>query len=146
MSEIEFTIPTIQYGNVKFRGTPEEFGVELTGPGAIGEMVAVYTNMFTQGFQVGAKRDVEYLGSAQFSGNDSGTTDVDMTARATIQSELGATVVEQTDGPGDSGEDNPYAQESDQDLPWEKDIKAKPKPWENKGAPAKAPAPKKIDW
>lgn len=129
MAEIEILLPTVQYGNVRLRGTPEEFGVELASPGTIGEMVAVYTNLFTQGFKAGSLRDVEYLGTARFDGNNEGTTDVDMTARATIQSELGATVV------------------NTEEVPWEGEVEAKPKPWENKGAPPKGAAKvAEINW
>lgn len=131
MAQIEILLPTVQYGNVRITGTPEEFGVELSAPGAIGEMAAVYLNLFTQGFKAGAERDVDYIPTA---GNESGTTDVDMTAQATIQSELGATVVSTED----------VSDPSDKDLPWGGKVDAKPKPWEKKGAAPAAPA--KISW
>lgn len=130
MAEIEILLPTVQYGNVRITGTPEEFGVELTAPGAIGEMAATYLNLFTQGFRVGAERDVDYY-PAEAAQPD------DMTAAVTAVSELGATVVEQDDEPAEA--------------PWEGEATAKPKPWENKGAP-KAPAkaagnqPASINW
>lgn len=149
MAEIEFTIPTIQYGNVKLRGTPEEFGVELAAAGSIGEMVAVYTNLFTQGFRVGSERDVEYNGSAA-SAPAPEPEDDDLTATRIIQGQLGSTtVIEHTDS-------EPSADDgTTSELPWEGEVKAAPKPWENQGAP-KAPvkAPDKgerpkvatIDW
>ncbi len=144
MAEIEILLPTVQYGNVRITGTPEEFGVELNAPGSIGEMAAVYLNLFTQGFQAGALRDVEYHG------NNVGTTDVDMTAKATIQSELGASVLMEYnhDGPGDV---DAAHTEAASETPWDGEVPASPKPWENNGAPkapvkVEAAAPAKINW
>lgn len=58
MSEIEITLPTVAYGNVKVRATPEELGVELSSPAALGTATAIFLNLFTQGFAVGASMDV----------------------------------------------------------------------------------------
>lgn len=58
MAEIEITLPTVQYGNVKVRATPEELGVDIASPAAVGTATAIYLNLFTQGFKVGASMDV----------------------------------------------------------------------------------------
>lgn len=132
MAEIEILLPTVQYGNVRITGTPEEFGVELSAPGSIGEMAAVYLNLFTQGFRVGSERDVEYNGTAA-SGLTPEPEDVDITASRIIQGELGATVV--VDYSNSDNTDTPTPEDT---PPWEGEAKAAPKPWENQGAP-KAP-------
>jgi len=58
MAEIEITLPTVQYGNVKVRATPEEFGFKLDEPSAFGLALAVYQTTFTIGWQEGARMDV----------------------------------------------------------------------------------------
>lgn len=59
MAEIEILLPTVQYGNVKVRATPEELGLEsLTDAYDVGVASAVYLNVFTQGFKKGATLDV----------------------------------------------------------------------------------------
>lgn len=61
MAEVEILFPTVQYGNVKLRVTPEELG--LDGPAdayAFGVQSAVLLNLFTQGFKVGSQLDVEH--------------------------------------------------------------------------------------
>lgn len=62
MAEIEITLPTVQYGNVKAKFSPEEFGLQptdqLVDPTALGIAVAVYLNLFTQGFKAGSQMDV----------------------------------------------------------------------------------------
>src|SRR5512139_2856609 len=58
VAEIEITLPTVQYGNVKVRLNPEEFGVDIASPAAVGTATAIYLNLFTQGFKVGASMDV----------------------------------------------------------------------------------------
>lgn len=61
MAEVEILFPTVQYGNVKLRATPEELGLE--GPAdayALGVQSAVLLNLFTQGFKVGSQLDVEH--------------------------------------------------------------------------------------
>src|SRR5438093_8673117 len=61
MAEIEFLLPTVQYGNVKVRATPEELGIDsVQDAGALGVAAAVYLNLFTQGFKVGTQIDVDY--------------------------------------------------------------------------------------
>lgn len=63
MAEIEFLLPTVQYGNVKVRATPEELGIDgVQDAGALGVAAAVYLNLFSQGFKLGAGMDVEYDG------------------------------------------------------------------------------------
>lgn len=59
MAEIEITLPTVQYGNVKVRMGPEEMGLsDISDSHALGMTAAVYLNLFTQGFRVGAQMDV----------------------------------------------------------------------------------------
>ena len=60
MSEIEITLPTVQYGNVKIRATPEELGVnDISDSYELGVAAAVYLNLFSQGFKYGATLDVD---------------------------------------------------------------------------------------
>src|SRR5574342_52224 len=58
VAEIEITLPTVQYGNVKVRATPEEFGFKLDEPSAFGMALAVYQAAFTLGWRDGAQMDV----------------------------------------------------------------------------------------
>jgi hypothetical protein len=142
VAEIEITLPTVQYGNVKVRATPEELGLtNVASASDLGVAAAVYVNLFTQGFKVGAALDVEIdkgspepeVGSpeaaAQRVDDDLKPRTVDeanaMVAEV-IKRELGATVIEETD------------------VPWEGEVDASPKPWENGGnKPTKVA---EIDW
>jgi hypothetical protein len=59
MAEIEMTLPTVQYGNVKVKATPEELGIDNIGDAAaVGAATAVYLNLFSQGWKQGAAIDV----------------------------------------------------------------------------------------
>lgn len=59
MAEIEITLPTVQYGNVKVRATPEEFGMRsLADAYELGVALAVYQTSFTLGWREGAQMDV----------------------------------------------------------------------------------------
>lgn len=128
MSEIEITLPTVQYGNVKVRATPEELGVDIASPAAVGTATAIYLNLFTQGFKVGASMDVtasptEGLKAPQ--GASQG--EAGPSAQEMLDEGLGG--VTEVDGldPQGPGEE-PLA-------PWEKELlaDAKPKPWETEG-------------
>jgi hypothetical protein len=58
LAEIEITLPTVQYGNVKVRATPEEFGFKLDEPNAFGYALAIFQTVFTMGWKQGAQVDV----------------------------------------------------------------------------------------
>lgn len=120
MAEIEITLPTVQYGNVKVRATPEELGLaSLADAYDVGIASAVYLNVFTQGFKKGATLDVAERGEPQ-----QGVTEEQ--AQRCLNEGLGG--VTEVDG-----------QESP--APWEAKVDAKPKPWENGSA---APATKPV--
>lgn len=150
MAEIEFLLPTVQYGNLKVRAAPEELGLDLTDAAGLGATYAVYLNAFTQGFKQGSQIDVTVdikavqqgaqapteapPGDAQAAAdrvaNDQAPRTVDEAnamALAVIKQELGASVLEP------STEDDP-------DAPWNKEtstVDIKPKPWETGSKPVK---------
>jgi len=128
MAEIEITLPTVQYGNVKIRATPEEFGlVGIDEAGAVGIATAVYLNLFTQGFKVGSTLDVSTdLGAPPKDPRDA-VGDPTAAAVAAIQDGLGATVEDEYDSATEAKE---AAQERTSDKPWDKPAEASPKPWE----------------
>lgn len=157
MAEIEILFPTVQYGNVKLRATPEELGLE--GPAdayALGVQSAVLLNLFTQGFKTGSQLDVSASQEAPpgdpqaaadrlADGRSPRTVDeANAMAAEVIKQELGATEVDE-----DSDEDeSPYPNE-DITPPWEKDstVDTKKKPWENGSvAPKVTPKVAEIDW
>lgn len=131
MAEIEITLPTVQYGNVKVRATPEELGIDdLSNADQVGIVTAIYLNLFTQGFKLGSQMDVSAPVSAsqEAPGPKARTIsevlsdeDVDTVAeaQAILDKELGGVTVV------DEGEsDEPLA-------PWERDALApERKPWE----------------
>ncbi len=133
MAEVEILFPTVQYGNVKLRATPEELG--LDGPAdayALGVQSAVLLNLFTQGFKAGSQLDVSGAPapSAEPTENEA------QAAIQEIQSQLGATEMDD-DAPNDGPEP----------APWESAVDAKPKPWENGSvAPKVTPKVAEIDW
>lgn len=161
MAEIEITLPTVQYGNVKVRATPEELGVEgVQDAGALGVAAAVYLNLFTQGFKMGTRIDVDYDGGvtkppppAPIERVDESTIrqvmsdeDVDTEAEAValIKSGLGATELDYNDdGPGDV-----QASANEERAPWNSPaVDAKPKPWETSGAAPAAPVKvAEVNW
>jgi hypothetical protein len=155
MAEIEFLLPTVQYGNVKVRATPEELGVEgVQDAGALGVAAAVYLNLFTQGFKLGTQIDVDYTGPESASeeappgdphaaaerladGRSPRTVDeANEMAKQVIENELGST----TELPHDVQSDAPWTQDSPA-------VDVKPKPWETgKAAPTNAVKVAEIDW
>jgi hypothetical protein len=157
MAEIEITLPTVQYGNVKVRATAEELGLEgVQDAGALGVATAVYLNLFTQGFKVGTRIDVDYSGGVTKPPSPApierveertirqvmSDEDVDTEAEAValIKSGLGATEL---------GDDYvPDSAESSDDAPWNSPtVDAKPKPWETgTTAPTNAVKVAEIDW
>lgn len=58
MAEIEFTIPTVQYGNLKVRATPEELGIDNLDAYSVGVSAAAWLNLATQGFEYGKTLDL----------------------------------------------------------------------------------------
>lgn len=162
MAEIEITLPTVQYGNVRVRATPEELGVDLASPWSVGQMTAVFLNLFTQGFKEGAQMDVGAPGSAPqemppgdpqaaadrlADGRPPRTVDeANAMARAVIEQELGSTTEVES---GEAAYDAAYDAPSDgpKSAPWESTVDAKPKPWETgKAAPTNAVKVAEINW
>lgn len=140
MAEIEITLPTVAYGNVRARFSPEEFGLQptdqLVDPTALGIAVAVYLNLFTQGFKTGSQMDVSAPVSAsqEAPGPKARTInevlsdeDVDTVAeaQAILDKELGGV----TEVPDDGAD-------VEAKVPWESKVDAKPKPWEADEKPA----------
>lgn len=169
MAEIEFLLPTVQYGNVKVRATPEELGIDgVQDAGALGVAAAVYLNLFSQGFKLGAGMDVEYDGGGtkppapepilpvgadgaaeQRVHDDLKPRTVDEAnamARAVIEQELGSTTeVESGEAAYDAAYDAPN--DGPEPAPWESTVDAKPKPWETgKAAPTNAVKVAEINW
>jgi hypothetical protein len=136
MAEIEITLPTVQYGNVKVRATAEELGLEgVQDAGALGVATAVYLNLFTQGFKVGTRIDVDYDGG----GAKPPTSEPTHEEAQEALSQLGTTVLDET--PNEPDEEP----EADAQAPWNSPtVDAKPKPWETgASAPIKVA---EIDW
>lgn len=133
MSEIEITLPTVQYGNVKVRATPEELGLSSIGDShALGVATAVYLNLFSQGFKVGASMDVVpgLLEASQ------GVSEAQ--AQRYLDEGLGG-VTEVSEGPLNQ-HPNDGPEESD-DAPWNQpQVDTPRKPWETGGTtPATKP-------
>ena len=126
MAEIEITLPTVQYGNVKVRATPEELGLaNVSEAYEVGVAAAVYLNVFTQGFKKGATLDVA-------APEQSDGTDVHAEAQRLLQESLGATEVDGQDpeGPGEEPTEAPY----------DKKVDTPKKPWET----GETPPPKAV--
>jgi hypothetical protein len=152
MAEIEFLLPTVQYGNVKVRATSEELGIDgVQDAGALGVAAAAYLNLFQQGFKVGGQLDLEYApGSPEAAAERLATNQKPRTvdeanemARQVIENELGPTT------PLSEGEaEDPEDVDGDPDAPWSTTtVDAKPKPWETgKAAPTNAVKVAEIDW
>jgi hypothetical protein len=128
VAEIEITLPTVKYGNVKVRATPEEFGFKLDEPSAFGMALAVYQASFTIGWREGAQMDVSAPQSASkeaprtvsqvMSDED---VDTEAEAVAILKKELGAT--EMSEGA----------------PPWKRpQADTNPKPWETGSQPPEA--------
>ncbi len=126
MAEIEITLPTVQYGNIKVKATPEEWGLDdISDAPDLGVWAATYLNLFIQGYAVGARMDVDaHLGASQEAPAPKPRTinqilsdeDVDTVAeaQAILDKELGGTTEVEPDK-----------------APWnEPAVDSKPKPWE----------------
>lgn len=112
MAEIEFTIPTVQYGNAKIRMTPQEL-YELSEGGVslydVGMKAMEFLSLVTQGFEAGKSVDFtpqEVTGQYQESPEAESTPDQ---AESLIKDQLGATTVE----------------------PWTETVKPQAKAWED---------------
>lgn len=131
MAEIEITLPTIQYGNIKITATPEEWGLEsIADAPDVGVWAATYLNLFQQGFQHGAKMDVDaHLGGSQ--------PVTEEQAKRHLDEGLGGTTeVEEYDSATEAKE---AAQARTAGAaPWDNPQPAVTKPWEN---PEKGNAP-----
>lgn len=132
MAEIEITLPTVQYGNVKVRATPEELGLESVDDAtSLGIATAVYLNLFTQGFKSGAQMDVSAALSAS-----QGVTEAQ--AQRYLDEGLGGVTLVDGQDPEGPGEEYDSATEA-KSAPWDKPAADTPKkPWESMGT---APAP-----
>ena len=96
MAEIEFTIPTVQYGNAKIRMTPQEL-YELSEGGVslydVGMKAMEFLSLVTQGFEAGKQIDFTPQNvTGQYQESSEETTPDQ--AESLIKSELGATTVE----------------------------------------------------
>ena len=130
MAEIEITLPTVQYGNVKVRATPEELGLaNVSEAYEVGVAAAVYLNVFTQGFKKGATLDVA-------APEQSDGTDVHAEAQRLLEEGLGASE-EEYDSAAEARE---ATQERTAGAPYDKKVDAKPKPWET----GETPPPKAV--
>lgn len=148
MAEIEITLPTVQYGNVKVKATPEELGLDsVADAAALGVASAVYLSAFTQGFQRGAKIDVDIDDSMAHAGSGPYKGVTEAQAQRYLNEGLGGvTEIEENqydrkhevlsaglndyndDGPGDV---QAAANEARDAAPWDNpQVDAKPKPWE----------------
>lgn len=140
MAEIEITLPTVQYGNVKVRATPEELGLDsVADAAALGVASAVYLSAFTQGFQRGAKIDVDIDDSMAHAGSGPYNGVTEAQAQRYLDEGLGGvTEVEEYDS----------ATEAKEAAPWDNpQVDAKPKPWETGGtAPTNAVKVAEINW
>lgn len=122
MAEIEITLPTVQYGNVKLRATPEELGLnEGLDAYELGVATSVYLNLFTQGFKHGSTLDVSAPQGASESEVDRVIDETVKAAQAIAEGLGGATVIDEQDpeGPGEA--------------PWDQQVDSPAKPWETEG-------------
>jgi hypothetical protein len=126
MAEIEILLPTVQYGNVKVRATPEELGLHgIDNSYELGVAAAVYLNLFSQGFKTGAKVDVSAPVSAPESEVDRVIDETLKNAQKLVQDGLGATEL----GEVDQAVADLATTEST--PPWNSTVDSKPKPWES---------------
>ncbi len=142
MSEIEITLPTVQYGNVKVRATPEELGADLESPHSLGVALAVFQNLFTQGWVQGSQMDVSAPQGASkeaapgdpqaaadrlAEGRPPRTVDeANEMATQVIKDALGASVEEEYDSAAEARE----ATQARTAPPWDKPATEVKKPWE----------------
>lgn len=139
MAEIEITLPTVQYGNVKIRATPEELGVnDISDSYGLGVATAVYLNLFQQGFKHGATMDVSV--SDRVATPEKAASQPSTAPQGAAQSEVDRVIDETVKAAQILAEGLGGATEvADDAAPWDKPAAAAPaKPWENMDA---APGP-----
>lgn len=129
MAEIEITLPTVQYGNVKVKATPEELGVnDVADAYELGVATAVYLNLFQQGFKHGATLDVTAPQGAAQSEVDRVIDETAKAAQILADGLGGATEVD------DEAEDARTGSDYTKAPPWDKPaVDAPAKPWEASG-------------
>lgn len=134
MAEIEITLPTVQYGNVKVRATPEEFGMRsLADAYELGVALAVYQTTFTLGWQEGAKMDVDAPPAASQPVSEA-------QAQRYLDEGLGGVSEVEENG-------NIPMDRAAQAAPWDKAPEpAAKKPWESGNEPAKPSVILDADW
>lgn len=117
-AEIEITLPTVQFGNIKIKATPEEWGLDsIADAPDVGVWAATYLNLFTQGFKHGSTMDVDaHLGASQESPEEK--------AQELLDEGLGGVTELPEDGPAGEGVDGDGA------APWDKPAPKAKKPWE----------------
>lgn len=141
MSEIEITLPTVQYGNIKITATPEEWGLDTIADAPdVGVWAATYLNLFQQGFKHGATLDVDAHLSAPVSAPEGA---VGAQAREWLDKGLGG-VTEVPAGDIVAHEDSTeeVSDDGQNDAPWNSEVASKPKPWETGEQAPAAPAVK----
>ena len=156
MAEIEITLPTVQYGNVKVRATPEELGLDSVGDAAaLGVAAAVYLATFTLGFKRGSQIDIDIDDSMAHAGSGPYRAVSAHLGASQEYSEEGARrlLEEGLGGVTELPEEDEYdsateAKEAVQaSAPWNQQVDAKPKPWETGEQAPEAPAVKlDPDW
>lgn len=131
MSEIEITLPTVTYGNVKVRATPEELGVnDISDAYELGVASAVYLNLFQQGFKHGATLDVSAPQGASQEVSEA-------EAQELLDKGLGGV----TEVPDEStykslDEQADTMTKSEGEAPWNQKVDTPKKPWETDGVTA----------
>lgn len=146
MSEIEITLPTVQYGNVKVRATPEELGLDsVSDAAALGVATAVYLTTFTLGYKRGSAIDVDIDDSMAHAGSGPYGGITEEQAQRYLDEGLGG-VTEISD---EEFEQKAAAAEAEMGgkAPWDRpQVDSKPKPWETGST---TPAAKPVigeDW
>lgn len=134
MAEIEITLPTVQFGNVKLRATPEELGLEsVADTYALGVQAAVLLNLFSQGFKVGGALDVSAPQEAT-SAPVSGVQGLDeVRAQALLDEGLGGVTEVEYQGTAEGQQAAVEAETTTQSAPWTETVDAPKKPWEDEG-------------
>jgi hypothetical protein len=134
MAEIEITLPTVQYGNVKIRATPEELGIpDISSADQLGIVTAIYLNLFTQGFKVGSTMDVSAPQGASQSEVDQ-VIDETLKAAQIIAEGLGGATEVEYQGTAEGQRAAVETETTTQSAPWtETVVDAPKKPWEDEG-------------
>lgn len=131
MAEIEITLPTVQYGNVKVKASPEELGLDSVGDAAaLGVASAVYLATFALGFKRGASIDVDIDDSMAHAGSGPYKGVTEEQAQRMLDDGLGG-VTEVSEVDSVIEETIAKAAEIEAKAPWaEPAVDSKPKPWE----------------